>query len=129
VRYYFKDNKLKVSLPTKSNLKKENIFDAWLFEQARAYIPGRVKILADRNNFNYNSVRVKKLKSRWGSCSSKGNLSFNYKLLYFKSKIIDYVIIHELCHLKEMNHSKRFWSLVESLFPDYKEWKMQLVDQ
>lgn len=128
VRYYFNDNKLKVVIPTKSNLTKENIFDAWLFQQAKEYIPKRVEILAQRNNFNYNSVRVKKLKSRWGSCSSRGNLSFNHKIMYFESKTIDYVIIHELCHLKEMNHSKKFWNLVESLFPDYKDWKIKLVN-
>ena len=65
--------------------------------------------------------------TRWGSCSSKGNLSFNYTLLQFREEVIDYVIIHELCHLKEMNHSKRFWKLVGKLCPDYKNLRKELL--
>ncbi|MDX1700374.1 MAG: M48 family metallopeptidase, partial [Melioribacteraceae bacterium] len=81
---------------------------------------------SNRYNLEYNSIKIKNLKSRWGSCSSKKNLSFNLKLMYFNHKVIDYVIIHELCHLKIMNHSREFWNLVESIIPDYKERKSEL---
>lgn len=69
---------------------------------------------------NYNSIRIKSVKSRWGSCSSKKNLNFNWKIVMADIKILDYVVVHELCHLKEMNHSKKFWNEVEKILPDYK---------
>lgn len=87
------------------------------------YIPARVNFLAKRNGFDYNSVRIKDQQTRWGSCSNKKNLSFNYRLMSFNKKVIDYVIVHELCHLKEMNHSQKFWKLVEEIMPDYKTQK------
>jgi predicted metal-dependent hydrolase len=86
----------------------------------------RTQQLAELYGFKFNKVSVKKLKSRWGSCSSKNNLSFNYKLMHFNTKVIDYVIVHELCHLIEMNHSKNFWLLVQKIIPDYKVCKREL---
>lgn len=71
--------------------------------------------------FNYNKVIIKNQKTRWGSCSKKGNLNYNYKIALLPDKLVDYIIVHELCHLKEFNHSKKFWSLVEKGLPDYKE--------
>ncbi len=99
----------------------------WLFKEAEDYIIPRVNLLGGINGFRFKSVSIKKLKSRWGSCSSSKRLSFNYKLMYFNTKIIDYVIIHELCHLEEMNHSKNFWQLVESIMPEYRTLKKQLI--
>ncbi len=77
-------------------------------------------------NFKYNTISIKKLKTRWGSCSTKKNLNFNYKILFLPEKMQDYIIIHELSHLKEMNHSHRFWSVVQECMPDYKEVKREL---
>ncbi len=102
------------------------LFENYLYRLAKNYIPKRVGELAFLHRFNFNKVSVKKLKSRWGSCSSKKNLSFNYLLLKNSKDAIDYVIIHELCHTKEMNHSKRFWSLVEEAMPEYKKVKKKL---
>lgn len=68
----------------------------------------------------YNSIRIKSVKTRWGSCSSKKNLNFCWKIVMADIKILDYVVVHELCHLKEMNHSKRFWNEVARILPDYK---------
>ena len=114
-------------LPAANNLTVEELFDEWLFEEAKNYITERTKSLASLYGFNFDKVKVKKLKSRWGSCSVKRNLNFNYKLMCFNSKIIDYVIIHELCHLKEMNHSQKFWKLVSEIMPDYKKYKRELT--
>lgn len=73
-------------------------------------------------------VSIRDQRTRWGSCSSKGSLSFNWKLYLAPPQCLDYVVVHELCHLVEMNHSPAFWSLVESIMPDYRTWKKWLKD-
>ncbi|NCT55398.1 M48 family metallopeptidase [bacterium] len=74
----------------------------------------------------FNKITVKRVSSIWGSCSSKQNLNYNYKLAFCPLWVIDYVVAHEVCHLKHKNHSKRFWDLVESLHPKYKTAKKWL---
>lgn len=74
----------------------------------------------------FNKISVKRQKTRWGSCSRKGNLNFNYKILFLPVHIVDYIIVHELCHLKEFNHSKRFWALVAQTVPNYLEIRKEL---
>ena len=69
---------------------------------------------------SYSSITVRDQKTRWGSCSSRGTLSFNYRLIFAPPAVLDYVVIHELCHLTHMNHSKDFWNMVSSVMPDYK---------
>jgi predicted metal-dependent hydrolase len=74
---------------------------------------------------NYNTIRIKDTKTRWGSCSSKGNLNFNFRILMAPEQVMDYIIVHELCHLRHMNHGKDFWNTVAQYMPDYekkKEW-------
>ena len=83
------------------------------------YIPEAEKI---------NRIVIKEQKKRWGSCSSKGNLNFNWKLIFAPPEIIDYVVVHEMCHLKHMNHSKDFWWEVEQILPDYKERRKWLME-
>ncbi len=90
-------------------------------ERARKHISEKIAYFNKHSHFSFKSISVRNQKTRWGSCSSKGNLNFNYRILFLPDKLVDYLIVHELCHLKEMNHSKRFWTLVASILPDYKE--------
>lgn len=92
-----------------------------LADKALNYIPGRVKYYADIIGVTYGKITIRNQKTRWGSCSSKGNLNFNCLLMLTPSEVIDYVVVHELCHRKEMNHSVAFWAEVEKVIPNYKE--------
>lgn len=92
-----------------------------LKEMALAYIPERVRYYAPKVGVTYGEIRIKQLKSRWGSCSAKGNLNFNCLLMLAPLEVIDSVVVHELCHRKEMNHSERFYREVLRVIPDY--WK------
>lgn len=96
--------------------------------KAQEVIPERVDFWAEKIGVNYNKVFFKFQKTRWGSCSSKGNLNFNCFLMLTDEKLMDYVIVHELCHLKYMNHSKLFWNTVASVMPDYRKYKASLRD-
>lgn len=96
--------------------------------QARSAITARVNHYAGIMNLKYGRIFIKQQKSRWGSCSEKGNLNFNFLLVLMPEEILDYVVVHELCHLKEMNHSPAFWAEVEKILPDYKERKKWLKD-
>ncbi len=89
-------------------------------ESAHKFVVSRLELYNKHYNFTYNKVRIKNSKSRWGSCSSKKNLNFNYKILYLPEQLADYVVVHELCHLKELNHSNKYWALVEQTMPNYK---------
>lgn len=77
-------------------------------------------------NFQYNRICIRDQKTRWGSCSIQGNLNFNFKIIFLHPKLADYIVVHELCHLKEMNHSKSFWDLVAETVPDHKELRRKL---
>ncbi|SHK06807.1 hypothetical protein SAMN02745163_03142 [Clostridium cavendishii DSM 21758] len=105
-----------------------DLFENFLRNTAKTYLIDRTIALAKMYNFTVNNIRIKKVKTRWGSCSSKNNINLNLKLIMADKKAIDYVIIHELCHTKELNHSKRFWTLVEDLIPDYKEQQKYLKE-
>ena len=80
-----------------------------LSDKALDYIPGRVKYYSDIMEVTYGKITIRNQKTRWGSCSGKGNLNFNCLLMLMPPEVIDYVVVHELCHRKEMNHSKAFW--------------------
>src|SRR3989338_7663039 len=89
-------------------------------ELARALVKQKLAQYNQVYGFKINRVAIKNHKSRWGSASKKGNLNFNYRLVLLPEALADYVIVHELCHLKEFNHSKSFWGLVEKTIPNYK---------
>lgn len=91
-------------------------------------IPVKVKYFAGVMNVNYGRITIRNQKTRWGSCSAKKNLNFNCLLMLAPDEVVDYVVVHELCHLIEMNHSKKFWARVEQVMPDYKKQKQWLKD-
>jgi len=94
--------------------------------RAKKMIKERVEYFNSFYNFEYNRISVKKQSTKWGSCSGKKNLNFNYKLLFLPQEMMDYVVVHELCHLQEMNHSKKFWDLVAKVFPNFKEIRKEM---
>ncbi len=100
----------------------------WLKKQSKLNITKRTREIALLNNFEFNRIAIKDQSTRWGSCSSYKNLNFNWRLYLAPISISDYVIVHELAHTKEMNHSKDFWSIVESIIPEYKLHRRWLRD-
>ena len=99
-----------------------------LADKAVSYIPERVKYFAPLIGVDYGRITIRNQKTRWGSCSGKGNLNFNCLLMLVPDDVIDYVVVHELCHRKEMNHSALFWQEVEKILPDYKSSRKWLKD-
>lgn len=95
---------------------------------AKEYFPKRVAYYHTFTGGNYTSITIRDQRSRWGSCSSRGTLSFNYRLMFAPPKVLDYVVVHELCHLTHMNHSKDFWNMVTGIMPDYKVYKQWLKE-
>jgi hypothetical protein len=99
-----------------------------LKREAKFLIPERVRYFSAKLGITYGRIAIRAQRSRWGSCSSKGNLNFNCLLMLTPREVIDSVIVHELCHRKELNHSKAFWALVYEAMPDYKIWDKWLKD-
>jgi predicted metal-dependent hydrolase len=95
-------------------------FEKWYKAQALSILSERVKLYATKHTFQPGRIRITSARTRWGSCSSKGTLSFTWRLVMAPIDVIDYVVIHELVHLKVKNHSKTFWGSVAVLMPDYK---------
>ncbi|MFZ4648115.1 MAG: M48 family metallopeptidase [Patescibacteria group bacterium] len=93
---------------------------------ARRLIGERVHFFATILNLKYNIIAIRDQKTRWGSCSRDGNLNFNFRLIFINPDLLDYVVVHELCHLKELNHSPSFWKLVENVLPDYRLRRREL---
>ena len=99
-----------------------------LADEALADIPARTRRFAPLVGVSYNKITIRNQKSKWGSCSSKGNLNFNCLLMLAPDYARDYVVVHELCHRLEMNHSPRFWAEVERVLPDYRRGKTWLKE-
>ena len=100
--------------------------ERFLKNTATKYLTQKTAVLAKQMKINYQKIGIRQQKSRWGSCSSQGNLNFNWRLVHYPPAIINYVIIHELAHRQEANHSKEFWKLVGKFNPDYKKHKNAL---
>lgn len=97
-------------------------------DAALRVIPERVRHFAPLVGVTYGRVTIRNQRTRWGSCSSIGNLNFNCLLMKAPPEVMDYVVVHELCHRKEMNHSKKFWAEVERVMPDYGQWRKWLKE-
>lgn len=97
-------------------------------ERAKRIFPERTAYFALRMGVDYGRITIREQKTRWGSCSSKGNLNFNWKLILLAPELLDYVVVHELAHRREMNHSKNFWKIVEAELPDYRERRRRLKE-
>jgi hypothetical protein len=95
-------------------------------EFARDVIHERLEHWNSHFDFSYNRVSIKNQRRCWGSCSEKGNLNFNYRVIFLPQTLMDYVIVHELCHLAELNHSKKFWEHIARALPEYKEHRNHL---
>ncbi|MFC2058201.1 M48 family metallopeptidase [Chloroflexota bacterium] len=119
-------NTLLVSL--KSDDRLESLLERWYRLQADRLIREKAETLSARLGVSYNRIMIRGQKTRWGSCSHKGNLSFNWKLVMAPEPVIDYVAIHELAHLREMNHTKSFWKLVAEHCPQWRERRKWLKD-
>jgi len=95
-------------------------------ERARVLAHERIKFFNQTYGFSFNKIFIKNQKTRWGSCSEKGNLNLNYKIMFLPERHRDYIIVHELCHLKQLNHSPEFWALVAKTFPDHRTLRREL---
>jgi hypothetical protein len=99
-----------------------------LYRRAKAFFPGRARYYADLLGVDFGRITIRCQRSRWGSCSAKKNLNFNCLLMLTPPQVIDSVVAHEVCHLVEMNHSDRFYSLLLKIFPDYRRWNKWLKE-
>ncbi|WP_051350709.1 M48 family metallopeptidase [Caloramator sp. ALD01] len=125
-KLYIKLPKAKESFFTEEMLKKEII--KWLKEESKVVLKQRVEFFSQKYNLVPNRVVIKEQKTIWGSCSSKGNINLNWRLILVPLDVLDYVVVHELCHLKHHNHSKKFWDLVKEIMPDFEKKKMWLKE-
>jgi len=95
-------------------------------QAAVALLTQKVEHFSKAFGFQYRRISVKNQKTRWGSCSKKGSLNFNYRILFLSEEAQDYIVAHELCHLKEFNHSKKFWHYVSQISPNHKQIRREL---
>lgn len=98
-----------------------SVLKSWLERQARAHFAARIQAFSERMQLYPSSWKLSAAQSRWGSCNAKGVVRLHARLIHHRPEVIDYVVVHELAHLRELNHSPRFWALVESALPDYRE--------
>lgn len=119
--------KARVPVSTLTPLQREQLEKRYR-QAAREYIPARVAYFETVIGVTHGAIAIRDQKTRWGSCSARGNLNFNWRLMLAPPRVLDYVVVHELCHRKEMNHSKAFWNAVETVLPDYKELRKWLQD-
>ena len=118
----------------KRDAQKENVQNRSALERqhlqnkACVVIPRRVAYYAEKLGVSYGKITLRQQKTRWGSCAANGNLNFNWLLILAPPEVLDYVVVHELCHRREMNHSQAFWKEVEKILPDYRERQKWLKD-
>ena len=109
-----------------NNVNDKSILIKFLRDKLLLKVTKLVDFFSAKNDLSFSKIRIMNNKNKWGSCSSKGVLSFNWRLVFAPKEILEYLVVHEMCHIVEMNHSVRFWNLVEKLYPDYKLAKLGL---
>jgi predicted metal-dependent hydrolase len=119
INYFKKYKVVSVKRRTRSDYLKNK-------ELARKLIVNKINKVNSFYGFKFNKVSIRNQKTRWGSCSINRNLNFNYKLIYLPEELSEYIVAHEICHLKEFNHSREFWKLVSEGVPSYKEIRKEL---
>lgn len=102
-------------------LQAEQLFLAWYKAQARKVFEERARLYAEQFHLSFNKLRISSARTRWGSCSTRGTISFTWRLVMAPLPVIDYVVVHELAHLVERNHSRHFWERVAAMMPDYQQ--------
>lgn len=115
-----------IKSPAGSRMSVQSIYNGFIRYRAEHFLINRAEELAKKNSFNVERFTLRKQKSRWGSCSSSKRISLNVNLMKCPENIIDYVIFHELCHLRYMDHSEKFWNEVRKYVPDYRKLRRQL---
>ena len=118
------NNGFKVSEEHKENIK--NLINLWYRKQAKKIIPQCATQIANSHNLSFSSIKITSAEGRWGSCTGKQGLNFPWRIIMLPPDIIEYIVIHELAHLKELNHSKNFWFEVEEMLPGYSKSKKWL---
>lgn len=113
-------------IPSSSLERAKILLQKFYQKQGEIYLKERVAYYEEKMNIAPKAIRVFNLRGNWGSCTSQKNINFHYKLMMMPPSIIDYVVVHEMCHLVHMNHSKDFWGLVECFYPDYKKCRTWL---
>ncbi len=125
-RVSFQNNVLIFSVPQSNTFTSDELYEKYLRHVAKKFLLQRAGELSMKYGFSPKHISVRGQQTRWGSCSRRGNISLNYNLLKFYKEVIDYVIIHELCHLRQLNHSRKFWNEVKTILPDYKRLQKEL---
>ncbi|MBI3175799.1 MAG: M48 family metallopeptidase [Chloroflexi bacterium] len=111
---------LRFTLSQKAQVNAKTYFEAWYKEQARGYLQSRLDHFARLHHFSYRGLRITSARTRWGSCNSKNELAFAWRLLMAPPEVVDYVVVHELAHTVHHNHGPKFWKLVGDILPDCK---------
>lgn len=117
-----------IQFPTNMTTQQKQALEKRYRQAAAEYIPQRVAYYHQFTGGSYQRISIRAQHTRWGSCSSRGTLSFNWRLMLAPPRVLDYVVVHELCHLNHMDHSRNFWNAVGEVMPDYKKYKKWLKE-
>jgi predicted metal-dependent hydrolase len=121
------ENMLVVNGPLHNDRATATLLRGWLADLARRQLGAQLAKVAEECGFRYERAQVRRQRTRWGSCSASGTISLNVCLLFLRPQVVRYLLVHELCHTRHMNHSAKFWALVESFEPDYRALDQELL--
>jgi len=122
------EDKLIITMPRQDKQTIKDAIWSWYKQEAKMTIADRVEYYSRYFNLKPNNIKIKAQKARWGSCTYKNDLAFNYKLIMAPPHVLDYVVVHEMCHMEHKDHSKNFWNRVSSIMPDYKDRRKWLKE-